>query len=197
MDIAALRNVEWDEVPIQYEGKTVTVVYRRTPTTRWHPFLLVADSALLQSLGRSGNGLYAVRNFRAGDVLGRYDGTVVGVFDSRQDALESDTARRLVRKLHDKLITRSRRGGGVELVDGDTMGAPYLQMVNDPVNTRFKPNVFISPGGYMKCISAIPAFDFSKTLHENRRSELRFDYGSDYWRQMRKLGTTVEDSIIV
>ena len=46
-------------------------------------------------------------------------------------------------------------------------------------------------------IQRLDAFDFSKTLHENRRSELRFDYGSDYWSAMSKIGKSAEDSIIV
>ena len=199
----ALQNVEWDAVPVRWENgpsgyQEATVVYHRTPNTRWQPWVVVAESAVLNSLGFKGQGLYAAKAFKKDDVIGRYDGQVVGVFESRADALESDVTKRLVRMQRDKLITRNRKGGGVELVDGHTQGPPFLAKVNDPRGTNMRPNVFISPFGYMCVLQArIPAFDFDLGLEANRASELRFSYGDEYWRMMSQLGKTRDTSIVV
>lgn len=202
----AIRNSQWDECAVRYEPandrapSSVTYVFRRgAPAHAWEPWVVVAESALLRELGRSGLGLYAARPFKQDELVGRYDGTVVGTFESRQAALASPQARRLVRRGHDKIVTRRRdRGPGVELVDGVTSGAPYMMRINDPRGTRLRANVVLTDGGYVKVVQErVPAFDLDKTLEENRKSELRFDYGDGYWAMMDALGADAEHALEV
>ena len=199
---AALRNSEWDEAEVHYPhaaSTKMTYVFRRGPPThQWEAWLVVGESAILKSLGRSGMGLYAARSFSRDAIVGRYEGTVVGTYPSRQAALDSNEARRLVRRAHDKLITRRLPQGGVELVDGESSGAPHIPMVNDPRGTALTPNAEITEGGYLRIVHArVPAFDLERTLQENARSELRIEYGSLYWKMMDALGTNVHNSIHV
>ena len=199
----AIQGAELDAVPVRWENgpsgyQEATVVYLRTPNTRWQPWVVVAESAVLNSLGFKGQGLYAAKPFKKDDVIGRYEGQVVGVFENREEALQSDVTKRLVRMQRDKLITRNRKGGGVELVDGHTQGPPYLAKVNDPRGTNMRPNVVISPFGYMRVLQArIPAFNFDLGLEANRASELRFAYGDEYWQTMARLGKSDDFSILV
>ena len=185
-----LQGVEWDTIPVLWKNgpagfQNATVVNHKTPSTPWKPWLIVAESALLNSMGFKGQGLYAAKAFSKDSVMGRYEGKVVGVFKSRAEALESDVTKRLVWMQQDKLITRQRKSGGVELVDGETQGPPFLAKVNDPRGTKLQPNVFISPFGYMKVSQTrVPAFDFGKDLIGNKQAELRYSYGSQYWRMM-------------
>ena len=61
-----------------------------------------------------------------------------------------------------------------------------------------RPNVFISPFGYMRVLQArIPPFNFDLGLEANRASELRFSYGDEYWQTMARLGKSDDFSILV
>ena len=64
---AMLRNSEWDEAEVHYPhatSKKVTYVFRRgAPKHEWEPWVVVGESAILKSLGRTGMGLYAGRPF--------------------------------------------------------------------------------------------------------------------------------------
>ena len=203
---ADIRNSQWDEGPVRYvrtgpTGRpvetTVTVVFRKSGG-EWEPWVVVAKSALMDLLGKDGLGLYAARPFKRDDVIGMYDGTVVGTYASREEALASDMARKLVRRQHDKLITRRvPNQRGVQLVDGVTGGPPYLHRCNDPRGTPYGPNVEIGDTGYMKVTRhrGIPAFDFGVDLAANIDAELRFDYGEGYWSMMQKLGTSPKYAI--
>lgn len=152
---------------------------------------------MLARLGIHTLGLYAARTFKRGATVGRYEGTVVGTFETRA-ALESDTAKRLVHQMHDKLITRQRPTGGVDLIDGHTQGPPFLSRVNDPWGTPYNQNVIISPGGYMRVVAAsIPRFSFDRPLRENLKAELKYSYGQEYWRAMALLGKTSDHAILV
>ena len=65
---AAIRQSEWDECPVRYDhGPTLRYVYRRAPGERcFAPWLVVAPSALLRSIGACGEGLYAARGLHEG-----------------------------------------------------------------------------------------------------------------------------------
>ena len=199
---AALRNSEWDEADLHYphtSSEKVACVFRKgAPKHEWQPWVLVGESQILKSLGRVGKGVYAARPFGRDALVGRYEGTVVGAYDSRQDALASEEARRLVRRGHDKLFTRRLPEGGVELVDGATAGPPHVPLCNDPRGTALTANAELTDGGYLRVVHArVPAFDLGKTLEENARSELRIVYGARYWALMDQLGTSVEHALEV
>ena len=145
--------------------------------------MIVARSAVMQRVGRRGLGLYAARSFKQDDYLGLYDGQVIGTFASRDAALASPACARLVRRGHDKLITRRRsHGGGVELVDGESGGPPFLHRMNDPRGTGMRANVELTPGGWVKVTQRrVPAFDLQQGVDANIGAELRLAYGDEYW----------------
>ena len=198
---AAIQRSQWDECTVRYEHgpSPVTYVFRKGASNEWEPWVVVAESALLRRIGKTGLGLYAARSFQRDHVVGRYDGNVVGTYGSRKAALESPEAQRLVRRDHDKLITRKRSNGpGIELVDGGTSGPPYMMRLNDPRGTRLRANVGVTDGGYVKVIQTrVPAFDLDKSLDANVQSELRLDYAGDYWEMMDALGKSAQFAIEV
>ena len=199
---AALRNSEWDETDLHYphtSSEKVACVFRKgAPKHEWQPWVLVGESQILKSLGRVGKGVYAARSFPRDALVGRYEGTVVGAYDSRQEALASEEARRLVRRGHDKLMTRRLPEGGIELIDGATSGPPHVPLCNDPRGTALTANAELTDGGYLRVVHArVPAFDLGKTLEQNARSELRIDYGARYWALMDRLGTSAEHALEV
>ena len=195
------RESEWDVVrlPPPLVPEPLVSVRRRAPSgARWEPWVIAARSAILAAVRQPGRGLYAARPFKRGDVVGKYAGEVVGRFESRAAALASREADALVRAGHDKLITRHVSGQrGVELVDGASGGPPFLHYINDPRGTRLKPNVGLTDHGYIVVVQeAVPAFDLSKPIEENAKSELRFSYGSDdYWALVGRIGTSPDYAI--
>ena len=135
-------------------------------------------------------------------VVGAYGGAVVGTYASRQAALASRECARLVRRGHDKLITRRPPDGGrgVELVDCDQGGGPpLLHRINDPRGTRLQPNVALTAGGWIQVVQRrVPAFDLDKDHEGNAASELRFSYGDEeYWELMERLGGSAEYALDV
>ena len=188
-----LRNCEWDEFQASWDhGPSVTYVYRRVAgQSEFEPWVVVARSALLARLGVTGLGVYAARPFRQDEYIGKYDGSLVGHFGSREEAMTSAQARRLMRRGHDKLVTvRTSGSAGVDLLDGEHGGAPYIQLCNDPRNTRLGANAELSDYGWLRVTRArIPAFDLDKTIEQNLQSELRWEYGDDYWDFHESLGT--------
>ena len=160
---------------------------------------IAKESAILRRLGRRGMGLYAGRSFTEGHYLGKYEGTLVGHYDTRHAALTTAETRRLLRRGHDKLVTvRAAQGPGFDLLDGESAGPPYLQMANDPRGTRLQPNVEVTEAGWMRVTRGrVPAFSVDKNLEENINSELRWDYGDDYWDLHTLLGTDSTHAIEV
>jgi hypothetical protein len=179
----ALRVCEWDVCDLHWahgstrEMQRVQCVFRRVPHgaswSDWEPWVVVAESCIMRRVGKSGLGLYAARSFQRDNIVGAYEGAVVGTYPSRQAALASVQCARLVRRGHDKLITRRPRDGGrgVELVDGDQGGGPpLLHRINDPRGTRLQPNVALTkaraswrasaPASARKLSSAAECLDF-------------------------------------
>ena len=199
---AALRGAEWDVVELNWEHgpSPVNCVFRRVRGDSWEPWVIVARSAVMQRVGRRGLGLYAARGLRQDDFVGLYDGRVVGRFASRRSALESPACTRLVRSGHDKLITRRRsQGAGVELVDGESGGPPFLHRMNDPRGSGMRSNVELTPGGWVKVIQRrVPVFDLQSGVDANIGAELRLAYGEEeYWGMMDRLGTSAAHAIEV
>lgn len=160
---------------------------------------MVAESAILRRLGKSGLGLYAARSFTEGDYIGKYEGRTIGHHSTQYTALTAPETRRLLRRSHDKLVVvRSSTGPGFDLIDGENAGPPYLQMANDPRGTRLQPNVEVTQAGWMRVTATrIPAFSLKRTLEENIQSELRWNYGQDYWDLHEVLGTDASHAIEV
>ena len=179
---AALRDAEWDVVDLRWEHgpSPVQCVFRRT-RGGWEPWVIVAQSAVMARAGREGLGLYAARSFKRDDYIGQYDGEVVGRFKSREEAVASVAARRLLAQGRDKLITRNR--GAVELVDGENGGPPFLHRMNDPRGSGLRANVELTWGGWvMATQTRVPAFKLYRGTEANIASELRLSYTDEYWR---------------
>ena len=190
---AAIRNSEWDECTVRYDhGPRLHYVYRRGPGEQcFSPWLVVAPSALLVSVGAHDKGLYAARSFAEGQLIGMYNGRVVGHYTSREEALDAPETQRLARSGADKLVTvRPSQGGGVDLIDGSHGTIPYVHLCNDPHRTRRTPNCELTPGGYLRALRRIPAFDLGRPLDDgkNRRAELLICYGDDFWLLFDRLG---------
>lgn len=200
---AELKDAEWDVANLHWEAgprekKTVRCVFRRI-AGGWEPWVIEAESALLQRVGSHGLGLYTARTLKFQDVIGRYDGQVVGTFANRDAALASPQCASLVRHGADKLITRRpRQGPGVELVDGATSGPPFLPRINDPRGTRLQPNVELTPGGWARVTQRrVPAFDLAANIEANIGAELRLSYGDEYWDLVRRIGGSTEYALEV
>ena len=195
-----LQNARYDKEEVFWERENITIqyVFCELPTLGWVPWTVVAPSAILNRNGIRANGLYAARSFTNGRVVGHYPRTQTWQFDSRQDQNLIDFARQLVLSGSDKLITVRNYPSGVLLVDGSGGGNAEVQMVNDPKGTRLHANATIGPTGIMKVVaSSVPAFCLDKSLDENIRSELRIDYGEDFWQLIDAAGTTPANAYIV
>ena len=186
----AVKNSEWDVADLLASGgETIRCVFRRQRTGPWEPWVIEAESALLDAVGAGGKGLYAARKFKHGECIGRYDGEVVKTFRSRKEAIESPECDLRLRRGSDKLITRKpTTGPGVELVDGTTGGFPLLQRMNDPRGTRYKANVELTEGGWARVAQkrGVPAFDLTAGKDVNIAAELRFSYGEGYWERIAR-----------
>ena len=147
----------------------------------------MAQSAVLHRVGREGLGLYVAKHTTKDTVLGRYDGNAVAHYDTREEALESREAARLVRRGVDKIIAlRARDGGpGYDVIDGSAAAhrPPCIPLVNDRRGSRLMPNCHISEHGYLKVTrSSMPAFNLNATIEDNVDSELRTEYGDLFWK---------------
>ena len=195
----SFQKADWATMRVRLrDGTRALAVYRRRyarpndPVSPWVPWVLVAPSALLAQVGARGNGLYALRPLKRDDRIGRYTGKVVWSgprpfnlardhesvlpsFDSRDGRLfgESVLAARL---------PKNPPGQRHVLLDGSIQSQPPLQNINDVRGTRLRPNVHFTPSAWCKVTAArIPRFNFDLSLAENVSSELRTEYGDDYW----------------
>ena len=152
----------------------------------------MAPSALLARVGARGLGLYAARPFRRDEVVGQYEGRVVGRYPTRAAALAAPETRRLLRRGHDKLVTvRAPHGPGFQLLDGEGAGPPHVALCNDPRGTALQPNAQLTDAGWLRVTQArVPTFDLDASIDANIGSELRLAYGDEYWELMERLGTS-------
>ena len=107
----------------------------------------------------------------------------------RRSTLTESRHKRLVRGGADKLRRIRSPEEGWDVVNGDSSPLPTLSLVNDPKGTRFNANVDVSEWGYMRCVSNIPAFDLTRTLEQNIGSELKSEYGEEFWNIHERLGS--------
>jgi hypothetical protein len=190
---AEVIDAEWDDLQIHYDHSptsSVTYIYvRRRDNTHFEPWLVLAPSAILARVGRTGLGLYAARRIKQGDLIGKYGGNVVCTSSRREHALSSPPVRILVRQGADKLFVLRSQDGGWQVVNGEGAPLPTLSYANDPRGTRFVPNVDVSEWGYMRATAIIPSFELTSTLDDNIHSELKLDYGDAYWSMQPLVGT--------
>ena len=104
-----------------------------------------------------------------------------------------------MRRGRDKLIALRAPQGGVLLVDGGGGSAPHVQRCNDPRGLpALTPNADLTDAGWLRILHArVPPFDLGKTIAANIASELRIDYGHEYWDMMERLGTSAEYALEV
>ena len=154
---------------------------------------MIAQSAVMRRVGVNGLGLYAAKPMPKDTVIGRYEGTVVAHYDTRDEALHSQEAAYLVQRGVDKIVTfRSRDGPGWDVIDGTAYAhrPPCIPLVNDPRNTRLRANCVLSEHGYLQATRNIPAFKLSASVSENVDCELRIEYGSQFWELVESVGTS-------
>ena len=185
------------------QGLAVEIINRRKGG-KWIPFLMVAPSAVLQSNGHSGSGLFSLISYAADSEarIGRYTGTVVTRFaDSESRSAKEAMARYAQEDRQHLLLMRVHDGEDMALVDGVACSLPKISMVNDargmyspdnphtPLrnNTRFgkdgKGYLYKMPG------RAIPAADLTATsISELWRSELLVSYSSFFWNTQKRIG---------
>ena len=197
MSTASIRQSEWSHQKVRYRGSTsgtVEYIYRRAPgEDEWEPWLVAAPSAVLHRAGAEGHGLYVARRMAKDTVVGLYEGRVVAHYDTREQAMHSKEAAKLVRSGVDKLVAlRSRNGPGYDVVDGSETAStpPCVPLVNDRRNTRPKLgiNCVITEHGYLRVTrSHMPAFNLNAPLQDNVDSELRTAYGDAFWELMESL----------
>lgn len=185
-------------------GVPVEIILRRVQGGKWVPFLMVAPSAVLQSNGHSGSGLFSLISYAADSEtrIGRYTGSVVARFaDPESRSAKEAMARYAQEDRQHLLLMRVNDGEDMALVDGVGGSLPKISMVNDarglhspdnphtPMrnNTRFGKDgrgfLYKMPG------RAIPAADLAATsLTELWRSELLVSYSSFFWNMQKRLG---------
>lgn len=165
----------------------VKIVKRQlTPNTQipMQPWFLVSRSALLAKIGFYEKGLYAMRAFPIGAIIGQYSGEKVGRPQSSwNDAMSQNSVRELARSGNVyTMAVKDGKSKKIIVVDG-TNDASHLQFANDARGiSKFTNNCEITDGGYIRTTRCIPAFNMQKSLLDNVDSEIRFDYGDGYWK---------------
>ena len=193
----AVRNAEWDEATVAYDripSRLNAVFCRYSGRPTYDPWVIAGPSAILQRVNARGNGLFAARPFKQGDIIGRYSGAVVNAapYATREEAMASEEVQALVRRGVDTLMAVRADTHGWNVLDATDGPIPYLHLVNDPRGSRLQPNVELSDWGYMRVTaSRIPAFLFNQDLASNIHSELRFRYSDtdSFWDVHDNLGT--------
>lgn len=175
-----------------------TVVLKQQANGGLVPWVLSGPSQYLHSINIVGTGLYALRAFRGprsgrltdslGDVVGRYDGDVVGgpfVDPNTPAAVELGTE--LAQRGADCLLFVKQSNGWV-LLDGATSGPPFLSKMNDS-RSPSRNNVEFLANGNGRMTKSVPAADLSAGPSLLGPSELLVTYGSGFWRFREKLGS--------
>ena len=205
---------EWDVVTTRAVGFAgdlnptlgdVEIVYRReTGGGGWEPYLMVAQSHALRSIGITHPGLYALKAFRGprqtrlgnapGHRIGRYGGQVLGTFPD----IGSDDAKAAITKWaregRGSLLTyRVNPGEGTSVIDGHGSGPPFMYRINDARGTGRPTNVRFGETGYTTATRSIPAVDLeAPNLAAIAASELLVNYEAggrgSYWKLQQTLG---------
>ena len=178
------------------EASDVFVAYKRVGG-RWVPWVAVAQSAALKSVGKVGYGLYTLhdlkprRQTRLGyspaSRIGRYGGTVIKTFAGirTREAKADMTVLARSGKEHLLLVKVNAEWA---VVDGANSGAPFLHRANDARNIpNFTNNMQYSERGIATATRVVPAADLdtARSLGDIASSELLVSYGRQFWGRRR------------
>lgn len=181
------------------EASDVFVAYKRVGG-RWVPWVAVAQSAALKSIGAVGYGLYTLQDLKPrrqtrlgyspASRIGRYGGKVIKTFtDLRSREAKADMTA-LARSGKEHLLAM-KVGSQWAVVDGANSGAPFLHRANDARNIpNHVNNIQFSERGIATATRAVPAADFdgAQSLGDIASSELLVAYGARFWDVHETLG---------
>ena len=185
----------------------VHIVYKRTGM-HWTPWVMVAQSAALASIGITSLGLYTLQPLRprrqtrlgwsAASRIGQYGGIILGTFNdinSRQAKAQMAAWARSG-KAH---LLQMKIGRQWAVVDGEHAGPPFLHRANDARGIPgFKNNISFSAQGVATATRAVPAADLNaaRALQDIGASELLVGYGEGFWRMHGSLGKRCSPVVI-
>lgn len=136
------KQMNWTETSDKDGGKTVYL--------DGVPYVRVAKSRAISK----GEGLFAARSFRRGDVIAMYDGVEVDEFDGTS-----------------QYVAQIKRDNRNILIDGEHQGMPYPQKINDGRNTSFANNASLKSSGKIVAMRYLGTHD-----------EILMSYGNLYWK---------------
>jgi hypothetical protein len=134
-------------------------------TVNDEPFVCVKASLVGSEL-KTQQGLFALRKFRKGDVLGQYGGTVY--WD--RESVPKDTT--YVATFVATRRSKDNQQTGRYWVDGKDAGPPFLNKINDARGTPFKCNAKLTSSGRVVVTRTIQA-----------GQEILMSYGRSYWKR--------------
>ena len=172
----------------------VTLVWKKKSNSKSRQkWVVVAESAALRRTGaKGGMGLYAWKDFRLNEIIGRYSGEEID---------KAETLRR-VKAGVDKLLVVERKGGREVAVDGTDAGAPYLQMANDgrglkdEQGRKVKNSARVDHRGVMRSMRHAGreqgdkwrAMEGEGGWEAALQRELLWAYGNKYWEKKQREG---------
>ena len=181
------------------EASDVFVAYKRVGG-RWVPWVAVAQSAALKSIGKVGYGLYTLQDLKprrqtrlgysTASRIGRYGGTVIKTFTDLRSRKAKDEMTALARSGKEHLLTVKVNSQWV-VIDGANSGAPFLHRANDARNIpNYVNNIQFSERGIATAIRTVPAADLdaARSLTDIASSELLVSYGARFWSVHETLG---------
>lgn len=134
---------------------------------RWNAWTQIASSTLISDFKNQskqlhyGLGLFALRNFQRGDLIGFYSGTRL----TKRQAEKSTSAYVLEFTDHNDLFSDI-------YVNGKNGTTGYVQFANDPIHTTSTPNSLLTDFGFLQASVDIP-----------RGHEILWSYGKQYWKK--------------
>lgn len=134
-------------------------IYFRTLHEGWKLWTYIAESSLIcqpehrQDQIDFGYGLFAGRNFKTGEYIGKFTGRLINIeeIDHMYDT------KWIVQTQTDSIDTRHGNTG-------------FVQFVNDAFNTTSYNNAYINENGFLVALTNIPF-----------RCEILMSYGTRYW----------------
>ena len=139
-------------------------------------WLCVGPSAALASIHVQGDGLYALRDFKKGDIIGRYTGALVS--ETALKTYSDDTYLvTLGPFIVDGSLAVQKAATQIEISGRICFEDPwieanktYMHKMNDPQDTGAVENVRVLPDGSAVALYNIPKY-----------TELLWSYGKTYW----------------
>lgn len=177
---------------LSYGFKEITKVFKRVRDV-WVEWVMVAESAILRSVGIRGWGLYALKRFSRGERIGVFGGVMKRCTTSSNEA-QDEAARQSSNQGAEYCLAvrlRPTRGGhthrgGIAVIDGVDGPPPFLHLINDAYRSSFTNNVRFDQYGTVEASRTImPANLQVSNLFDLARSELLVPYQQDYWRHKR------------